>query len=115
MINTRNKRTRSLGKMVEFFNQKEQPPSENKLDFESMLSRFAVIFEKRHDVVDATIRNQQDAIKNTKTQLGPLTKIVNEWLPPKTPDQNPQSHVMAIFNEKEADSESLLIHDTAVE
>lgn len=68
------------------FYQEEQPPSNNKSEFELMLARFAVIYQKGHDAIDSTIRNQQATIKNMKTQLGQMNRLVNDRLPLKNPE-----------------------------
>lgn len=56
-------------------------------------------FQKSHDAIDVTIRNQQPSIHNIKTRLGKLTKFVNKRLPPKISDQKTQPHVMVISTE----------------
>lgn len=85
------------------FYQKEQPQPEKNVDLESMLRRFIEASEKRHDEIDAEIRDQmimmkdqqammseQQALlgnhqaqnKNIEAQLRQLTNLVNERLSP---------------------------------
>lgn len=47
------------------------------------------------------MRNHQASIKNIEAQLGQLTTLVNEQLPPKIPDNKPQPHVVAISTEED--------------
>lgn len=58
-------------------------------------------YERRHDAIDVTTRNQHASIRNIETQLGQLTKLVNERLPLKNPNKKPQPHVMGITTEEE--------------
>lgn len=67
------------------------------------------LLKKIHDATDVTIRNQKDSIKNIKTQLRKLTKLVNERLPSKNRNPKPQPHVMAMTTEEETISEPLVI------
>ena len=60
------------------------------MDFESVLNRFMEASKKRHDAIDSSVKNHQASIKNIETQLGQLTTLVNERLPPKNPNQRPQ-------------------------
>ena len=93
--------------------QKEQSPPEKKMKFESMLNRFMEAFEKRHDTTDITMINHQGSIKNIKTQLEQLTTLMNERLPPKSPNPNSQPHVMVISTEERPHSNAIEIHSEA--
>lgn len=88
--------------------QKEQPTPDKKLDFESILNRLWKPLKKRNDTTKANVRNHQASINNIETQLGQLTKLVNERLPPRNPDPKSKPHVMPIYTEKK-----LMIHDKA--
>lgn len=66
-----------------------------------MLNRFMEASEKRHDATNATIRNQQVSIQDIKTQLGHLTKLVNEWLLAKNSNLKPQLHIMEISTKED--------------
>ena len=66
------------------------------MDFQSVLHRFMKASEKRHDAIDPNMRNHQASITNIETQLGKLTTLVNERLPPRNQDQKSLPHVMAI-------------------
>lgn len=50
-------------------------------------------YEKLRDATDIKVRNQQASIKNIETQLGKLTKLVNEWLPSKNPNPKPHKKI----------------------
>ena len=66
-----------------------------------MFYRFIEASEKCHNTVDATMRNHQASIKNIEAQLGQIIILVNEWLPPKNPDNKPQPHVMPITTKED--------------
>lgn len=83
------------------------------MDFESMLNRFMEAFEKRHDTTDITMINHQGSIKNIETQLEQLTTLMNERLPPKSPNLNSQPHVMVISTEERPHSNPIEIHSEA--
>lgn len=68
-------------------------------------------FQKSHDAIDVTIRNQQPSIHNIKTRLGKLTKFVNKRLPPKISDQKTQPHVLVISTEEDTIFEFLEAKD----
>lgn len=66
-----------------------------------------------HDAIDANVRNHQAYIKNIETQLGKLTTIVNERLPPRNQDQKSQPHVMEIYTEEDVYSGSFMTQEAA--
>ncbi|XP_023748217.1 uncharacterized protein LOC111896459 [Lactuca sativa] len=49
--------------------QREEPPVEKKSDFETMLTRFAAVSKKRHEVTKAAIKEQQLVIKEQQLMM----------------------------------------------
>ncbi|XP_023760786.1 uncharacterized protein LOC111909226 [Lactuca sativa] len=95
------------------FYQKEQPPAEKKVDLENMLTRFMEASERRHDDINAvlkehmnmmkeqhkmmidqqaSLRNNQESIHSLEVQVGQLTTLFLEALEvePKQPDPKPK-------------------------
>lgn len=56
------------------------------------LSPICSLFEKIHDATNATLRNQQASIHNTKQQIGKLSRLFNEHLSGTLPTQKTERY-----------------------
>lgn len=79
------------------------------------LARFLEANEKRHNENNATLRNQKESVSNIETQVGKLSKVVQECLIASNFDPKRQPHMMAKSTDEENIFDPMIILEATIE